>query len=450
MIKTFFKDSNIDLDRIKVINTPNCIYVDGYFFPEDEKCPICNSSDLQKNGHIKRTVKHCVYYSSLILVTCHFQLYCCKNCNHKFQEKNTFSPPNISLSYESIFAILEKLQDPTNSFESIAKDMHISRQNVLDVFDKFYTYSPSDDLPEIMSFDEKHIGKAISDHKYLFIILDWKQKKIYNILESRDKKTIWNYFSSISREKRLKVKYITMDMWETYRDVSKVMFPNAKIAVDSFHVMQNVNRAMNKVRCSIMAKYNEKTENLEDNNIYYYFLKKYDYFFTMEFDKIPSYSIKVPKLKSTMYKSEIIKFLLSIDDRLALAYKLTSKYREFNKTANFQNCSAELEELIDLFINSKLDDFIKVGRTLINWKNEIINSFITIDECLTIPNTKDEIPVPRRLSNGPIEGINSIIEQIKINGKGYKNFKRFKYRVIYAINKDLTINGKKVKLYRTN
>ena len=46
-------------------------------------------------------------------------------------------------------------------------------------------------------------------------------------------------------------------MWETYRDVSKIMFPNAKIAVDSFHVMQNVNRAMNKVRCSIMAKYNE-------------------------------------------------------------------------------------------------------------------------------------------------------------------------------------------------
>ena len=43
-------------------------------------------------------------------------------------------------------------------------------------------------------------------------------------------------------------------MWETYRDVSKVMFPNAKIAVDSFHVMQNVNRAMNKVRCVRLTK----------------------------------------------------------------------------------------------------------------------------------------------------------------------------------------------------
>ena len=66
MIKTFFKDSSIDFDRTKVINTPNCIYVDGYFFPEDEQCPICNSSDLQKNGHIKRTVKHCVYYSRVL------------------------------------------------------------------------------------------------------------------------------------------------------------------------------------------------------------------------------------------------------------------------------------------------------------------------------------------------------------------------------------------------
>ena len=32
MIKTFFKGYSIDFDRTKVINTPNWIYVDGYFF----------------------------------------------------------------------------------------------------------------------------------------------------------------------------------------------------------------------------------------------------------------------------------------------------------------------------------------------------------------------------------------------------------------------------------
>ena len=139
----------------------------------------------------------------------------------------------------------------------------------------------------------------------------------------------------------------------------------AKIAVDSFHVMQNVNRAMNKIRCTIMAKYNEKTENLEDNNIYYYFLKKFEYFFTMEFDKIPTFPLKVQKLKATMYKSEIIKFLLSIDDKLTLAYKLTSKYREFNKTANYQNCSMELEELINLLLSSIIFTTVRLTSSLL-------------------------------------------------------------------------------------
>lgn len=109
-------------------------------------------------------------------------------------------------------------------------------------------------------------------------MLDWKNKKIYDVLESRDKNTLWKYFSSISKEKRDKVLYVTMDMWSTYRDIVKHFFKNAKIAVDSFHVMENVNRAMNKVRCIVMAKYNQKTEVLEDNHLYYYFLKKFDYF----------------------------------------------------------------------------------------------------------------------------------------------------------------------------
>ena len=47
----------------------------------------------------------------------------------------------------------------------------------------------------------------------------------------------------------------------------------------------------------------------------------------------------------------------------------------------------------------------------------------------------------RRLSNGLIEGLNSIISQINMNGKGYSNFDRFKLRIIYIINKNLTIKN---------
>lgn len=449
MLDIFFKQSNLDFDKSTVIRNKTAIFVNAFFIPEDEVCPCCESTNLIKNGHVHKTVKHCVYSSSLITVKCNFQNYKCKNCNYTFQEKNTFSPNNISFSYESIYEILDALKYPNASFESVARTFHITRQNVIDLFDRFFTYTPSSVLPAILSFDEKHIGKAISDHKYLFIILDWKNKKIYDILDSRDKNTLWKYFSSISKEQRDKVLYVTIDMWSTYRDIVKHFFKNAKIAVDSFHVMENINRAMNKIRCIVMAKYNQNTEVLEDNHLFYYFLKKFDYFFTKEFDDITEYPIRVQKLKTKLDKYEILKYLLDIDDRINEAYELTSKYREFNKTANITNCEEQLDELIELFLSSSLEQFNDVGRTLQNWRDEIINSFITIDDCLTIPKKKDEIPMPRRISNGPIEGINSIIEQVKINGKGYTNFKRFRLRIIYVINKDLVFKGNPNKLART-
>ena len=127
--------------------------------------------------------------------------------------------------------------------------------------------------------------------------------------------------------------------------------------------------------------------------------------------------------------------MLDIDDNLKKVYKLTSKYREFNKAANINNADEELEELIDLFYDSGLKQFIDVANTLSTWKPYIINSFIRIDDALTKPNKKEEKPVPRRLSNGPIEGINAILAIININGKGYTNFYRYKNRCIYVVNK---------------
>lgn len=139
---------------------------------------------------------------------------------------------------------------------------------------------------------------------------------------------------------------------------------------------------------------------------------------------------------------------MDIDNRINEAYELTSKYREFNRTANINNCENELDELIEQFLSSSLEQFKEVGKTLSNWREEIINSFIIIEDSLTIPKKKNKLPEPRRLSNGPIEGINSIIEQVKVNGKGYTNFQRFRKRIIYVINKDLVLKGNPNKLSR--
>ena len=41
----------------------------------------------------------------------------------------------------------------------------------------------------------------------------------------------------------------------------------------------------------------------------------------------------------------------------------------------------------------------------------------------------------RRISNGPVEGINSRIDKILSNACGYQNFTRMRNRVMYSLNK---------------
>ena len=188
-------------------------------------------------------------------------------------------------------------------------------------------------------------------------------------------------------------------MWETYKDVASLFFKDALIAIDSFHVMRCVNTAMEKVRISIMQKYNNNADLLENNHEFYYMLKKFKYFFCKEFDEISNTRLFVKKLHRHMNKYDIRNYLFEIDPKLKLAYLLTAKYREFNKTSNYENAKIEFYEIVELFRDSNLKPFVECANTLVNWGSYIINSFITL-------------PDGRRLSNGPCEGINATIEKI--------------------------------------
>src|SRR5690554_4089071 len=179
-------------------------------------------------------------------------------------------------------------------------------------------------------------------------------------------------------------------MWDTYKDLTKRYFKKAIVAVDSFHVIKHLNDAMIKIRIKVMNKFNKRTNKLVSNDMYYYMLKKFHYFFVKNFEDIYSGDIRIHKIHAKWRKGEILKYLLSIDEDLKYAYLLKEKYREFNLTAEHDTCEEELNELTYEFNNSHLEKFRNFGKLLNNWKVEIINSFIRIDG--------------RRLSNTAIEG----------------------------------------------
>lgn len=157
-------------------------------------------------------------------------------------------------------------------------------------------------------------------------------------------------------------------------------------------------------------------------------LKKYYFFLLIDYDKLGN-EYEVPKLKTRYTKDNLLHYLLSIDDDLRVAFELKETYRDFNMTANKDTTLEDLEDIIQRFKKSSIEEMKKVGSKMLNnWKTEILNSFIKIDG--------------KRLSNSKIENKNSQIKTIMKTANGYKGFYRLRNRKLFSLNKNTPIIGK--------
>ena len=68
-----------------------------------------------------------------------------------------------------------------------------------------------------------------------FIAQDFDNLNIITLLEGRTQAIIRNHFLRYNRAVRCQVKIITMDMFSSYYDLTKHLFPCAKILLDRFH-----------------------------------------------------------------------------------------------------------------------------------------------------------------------------------------------------------------------
>jgi hypothetical protein len=226
-----------------------------------------------------------------------------------------------------------------------------------------------------MCIDEFYLGKK-SKQKYAFVMLDFSNSQITDILPTRKKDYLLKYFSSIPKAERQNVKYICMDMYDTYKIVAKYRFPNAKIAVDSFHVIKHINEALIALRIKIMNKFDKNTNSLEANDLYYYMLKRFHYFFVKDYDKIYNGFIKIPKMKTKLKKDQILDYLLSIDETLKKAYYLKEEYRDL-LDSHEDVVELHRNQLEHLLVHSLYGNIIKIYKFAAGEERKFIDIIIS-------------------------------------------------------------------------
>ena len=432
------EDINIDLTRSHVDKVNGNLICTIVLNNTTISCKECGSLSIVINDYKSKKITHSISTNQPCIINYKARRFRCKDCGKTFLENNPFCQKDEKISLYTVIKILEKLRSHTATFTSVAKDLNVSIQTVINIFDN-YACDTRLQFGEVICIDEIYTNKLTSK-KYSCVIMDFKTKQVIDIYPSRLKFDLINNFMRVPLNERKQVKYVIIDMWETYKQVSLDVFPNAIIAVDSFHVIKHLNLAIDMIRLRVMRKYDKGHSKLENAEMYYYMLKKFHYFFTKNYDNIYDGDIKVPKLHTSWNKHEIRKYLLSINPDLAYAYNLKQEYQEFNLTAKYETCDEELDKLINDFRSSHLKEFREFGKLLNHWRTEIKNSFITVNVTVKDKDGNYKV-VKKRLSNGPMEGCNSRIKCIIKNANGYRNFERFRKRVFFSINKNTPIKS---------
>ncbi|SPT62123.1 Transposase and inactivated derivatives [Aerococcus viridans] len=95
-------------------------------------------------------------------------------------------------------------------------------------------------LAEHIAFDEFK-GVKYAEGNMSFVFIDNTNSQIVDVLGDRRKFKLRDYFFAYPLKTRQKVQTVTMDMYMPYMEVVREVFPNAKIIIDWFHLVQALN-----------------------------------------------------------------------------------------------------------------------------------------------------------------------------------------------------------------
>jgi len=425
MKDTIIKLFNLEPSEIKdvdITSSGNSVFAFITLNVQRQRCPVCGCSTKRIHDYKKRTLTHAVINDAYTTIVFNQRRYRCTQCGKSFPEANPFAYPNRRVSSYTTLRVMKLLRNPRMTFSSVADATGLSVSSVVRIFDRYAGVTPIA-LPACLCIDEVY---AIKYKQRIFacVLVDMQTSQIYDLLPSRKKADLTSYFSRISLDERRKVKYVCMDMYKLYKDVVRVYFPNAKICIDSFHVVKLINQAFTKIRVRAMKQFETSSEE-------YRLLKHYNWLLMKDSSNLDLYEPINLRQYYYVFNSQYVTPRVIIDTMLTWSYELNAgysikeEYSYINKTSTIENAEKRIDNFIGELLLYDIRELTDVARTLRRWKKEIVNSFNRVDG--------------QRISNGPIESVNSRIKIIKQNGNGYRNFERFKLRTLYALNEDSSI-----------
>ncbi len=294
----------------------------------------------------------------------------------------------FTLLFEAFSMLLIENEMPVKNAASV---VGVYPQRLWNIFSFWIEKAHSaDKIGEIekIGFDETSSKKG---HKYVTTAVDMDTRRVLYATEGKGSNCIKqavDYFKNKS-VKCSQIKHVCIDMSPAFISGCAEHLPKTTITFDKFHVVKEVNKAMDELR---------KLER-KDNEL----LKGHKYTFLKQ------------KLHSSVFEAR--DFLIDYYPKLGEGYRLVQLLKEFWDIKDKEEAEGYLAFWCDMAKESRIYPFVRVANTIKAHWSGIINY------------------IESRITNGILEGINSKIQLVKKRARGYRNITNFINMIYFTCGK---------------
>ena len=284
----------------------------------------------------------------------------------------------FTLMFEAFAMLLIENEMPVNK---AAKIVQVYPNRLWNVFNYWISIAHQEDSIEGLDkigFDETSVKKG---HNYVTTMVDLEQRRVLFATPGKGADCIKQSVDYLEDKKvdRSSIEQVCIDMSPSFISGCSNHLPNADITFDKFHVMKEVNKAIDELR---------KLERIGND-----MLKNHKYTFLK--NKLS------PKIE------EERNLLMELYPKLGEGYRLKHLFNDFWDIEDKQEAEGYLAFWCDLADESGIFPFKKAVNTIKAHWSGIINY------------------IESRINNGILEGLNSQIQLAKKRARGYRNINNF-------------------------
>lgn len=250
-----------------------------------------------------------------------------------------------------------------------------------------------------LGIDETSFLSSTRSHPTLYVtsLVDLDRRVLVDLIEGKSARDLRRWLGGRSERANRATKVVALDLTETYRAGVEPHLAHATKVADPFHVIRVANRCVDQVRRRV------QNETLGHRG------RKHD----------PLYKIRrllltgMERLDERGHERVLLGLRLGDpNDELLGAWLAKESVRDVYLTEDPATAALLLDKAIAGCRQDSVPEIKALGRTLEHWRSEILNHHRT------------------GASNGPTEGNNFCVKQIKRAGRGMTNFEHYRLRVL--------------------